>query len=356
MPLVSVIMPVYNTAEYLDEAVRSILGQTLDDFEFIIVDDGSTDGSRKILNQYVDKRMKVKHQENRGIVASLNRGLELARGKYIARMDSDDISLPDRLAKQIAFMESHVEVGICGTACCLFGDECGITRPKTESEEIKSWLLFGPCMAHPTVMMRRDLILEHGLFYNPEFKQAEDYELWLRFSQHCEMANLPEPLLLYRVRGEQATTRHKSEVYRWSSLVHAQAIRLLGIEPTDEELELHSSLHESRLVKSREYLDQVESWLLKLLRANKTDALARILLERWRDVCANEHELGFWILRKFRSSQLTVIGRMASSRSGGCVTQPFLRMILSRLLERSLAGRSLKKLARRLTFCARETA
>lgn len=362
MPLVSVIMPVYNTAEYLDEAVQSILGQTLDDFEFIIIDDGSTDGSADMLDRYPDKRIKVIHQPNSGIVASLNRGIELAQGKYIARMDSDDISLPDRLAKQIAFMESHPAVGICGTACRLFGDEYGITKPKTRSDEIKSWLLFGPCMAHPTVVMRRDLIVKHSLRYDSEFEKAEDYELWIRFSRHCEMANIPEPLLLYRVHASQVTTKLKTLNSRISGLVHERAIRLMGIEPGDDELALHLSLHGSNHEKSRDYVERAEAWFLKLVSANEVtgkiaqDAFARVLFEFWGDLCAGEYELGFWILRKFWSSRLMAIGRKASRQSPCSVTRLFLRVMLSRLMDRSSAGRSLKKLARRLTFCAREAA
>ncbi len=161
MPAVSVVMPVYNTAEYVAEAVDSILKQTLSDLELIIIDDGSTDASPAILDQIqkADERVHVIHQQNQGIVGALNRGLKLAGGEYIARMDGDDISLPDRLAVQVAFMDRHPNVGICGTACRLFGDTSGLSWTTTDPDEIASRLIFWPCMSHPTVMMRRDLVV-----------------------------------------------------------------------------------------------------------------------------------------------------------------------------------------------------
>ena len=357
-PMVSVVMPVHNTAQYVREAVGSILGQSLQDFEFIMIDDGSTDGSAEILDSYQEKdgRVRIFHQDNNGIAAALNKGIELARGKYVARMDSDDISLPERLAKQVALMESNPEVGICGTACRLFGDNCGITKPKTESEEIKSWLLFGPCMAHPTVMMRRQLIVDKHLYYDPWFKQAEDYELWVRFSQHCEMANIPEPLLLYRVCDKQATTQFRPEVHRWSGFVHKQAMKVLGIEPSDAELELHLSLHALRFHRSREYVERVEAWLCKLLDANNAakafhpEALSRVVFEFWRYVCAADCELGLWIWRKFRKSELTRDCRTACRRRYGSLAWLCLKTKLSKTLGKTRAGRSLKRLVHGSAF------
>src|SRR5882672_11542755 len=122
-PLVSVIMTVYNTEKYLTEAVNSILNQSLKDFEFIIIDDGSTDGSAQLLDSFLDPRIRIfKSSENLGLIVQSNKALGLARGKYIARMDSDDISLPTRLATQVAFLESHLEIGLCGTFLAYFDE------------------------------------------------------------------------------------------------------------------------------------------------------------------------------------------------------------------------------------------
>jgi glycosyltransferase involved in cell wall biosynthesis len=318
-------MPVYNTAEYLREAVDSIIGQTLSDFEFLIIDDGSTDGSAEILDDYEksDDRIRVFHQENRGLAVSLNRGLRAAGGKYIARMDSDDISLPERFAKQVAFMDRHPEVGLCGTAFMQFGERTGASWTMTDPEEIKSRLMFWPCFGHPTVMMRRELVVRENLYYDTEFKQSEDHELWVRFSRHCKITNLTEVLLLYRTDAGQATNIYRDDVVRWSGRIHRQAIGALGIEMSDEESMIHESLHTSTFEVSRDYVNRVEEWLCKLMDANEihkvyeSNALAGVLYERWHYVCSNAVSLGLWVCVKFRKSRLFEAGRWA-----GC--NPFI--------------------------------
>ncbi len=312
-PIVSVVMPVYNAAEYREESVNSILGQSLADFEFIIIDDGSTDESPAILDHYqeLDCRVRVLHQENRGIGASLNDGVRLARGKYIARMDGDDISLPERLARQVEFMESRPEVGICGTACTYFGDRSGIGWPATESEKIKSKLLFSPVMVHPTVMMRHDLMLDNGLFYRTHFEEGEDYELWYRFSQCCRMANVPEPLVLVRMHRDQKHQRCDEFLDRWGNVVRREAIRALGIEPTDQDIELHQSLCRGNYQGSPDYIKRVEQWLCTLTDANRSSrvlddgALREVLYEIWFPVCSAASEVGLWTWKTFRKSRVS---------------------------------------------------
>ena len=313
-PLVSVVMPVYDAAEYLEQSVNSILKQSLRDFEFIIVDDGSTDDSPKILDHYqeLDSRVRVLHQENSGIGISLNRAMAIAAGKYIARMDSDDISLAKRLSKQAAFMESHPEIGICGTPCRYFGDRRGVGRPVTESAKIKSKLLFWPVMIHPTVMMRRQLIVDKGLFYRADFKEGEDYELWFRFSQCCRMANMREPLVLVRMHDDQKHRCFDDSQDEWGNRVRREAIRALGIEPSREDIELHLSLCRRGFRKSRDYVNRVEDWLCRLLDANErsrvldTDTLAQVLFECWCPVCAFADESILWRCRKLTGSRLHV--------------------------------------------------
>ena len=353
-PLVSVIMPVYNTAEYLVEAIESILMQSLRDFEFIIVDDGSTDASGEILDRYkdIDSRIRVAHQENSGIVVALNKGMRMATGKYIARMDSDDISLPERLARQVAFMDNHPEVGVCGTACRLFGASSGVSWTTTDPEEIKSRLLFWPCMAHPTVMMRRSLVVKENLYYNPDFRQAEDYELWVRFSRHAQLANLPEALLMYRIRGNQVTSKFESEVANRANLVQRQALVALGMQPSDAEMELHLSLHKSSFERSRDYVERVDAWLCRIMVANMdrptydVDALAAVLFERWVAVCAAEYGLGLWMLSKFKKSPLYAPGRRASHWCGVSFAWRFMRGLLSQQLQSTSSGRLVKRTVR----------
>ena len=350
-PLVSVVMPVFNAAEHLEEAVESILRQTIQGLEFIIIDDGSTDQSSEILDRYAaaDHRISIIRQPNQGVAVALNRGLKLARGRYIARMDADDVSLPDRLEQQAGFMERHPEVGLCGTACRLFGDQVGVTRPRTESGEIKAWLIFGPCMAHPTVMMRSCVVREHELYYDRTFRRAEDYDLWFRFSLHCDLANIAEPLLLYRVSETQLTTARAHEIGEWSSLVCGKALGLIGIEPTDAQMRLHQSIHDGRFARSLEYLDAVEQWLGGIREANDARqaydlaALASVLVDIWRAICLHACGLGSAVWTRYSRSPICAD---SPHRSATADARAFARAILSAKLDRSAAGRSLKQFIR----------
>jgi glycosyltransferase involved in cell wall biosynthesis len=201
-PKVSVVMPAYNAAAYLDEAIRSILTQTFRDFEFIIVNDGSSDDTRSILDKYqkLDSRIRVYHQENRGMISALNRGCRLAGGRYIARMDADDISCNNRLERQVEYIEKHPHIGILGSWICMEknGSVAGTWRPPTGPKTLKWTLFFGVCVAHPSVLMRRRVI-EHLDFYRAEATHGEDVDLWLRASAITEFGNVPEVLLKYRV-------------------------------------------------------------------------------------------------------------------------------------------------------------
>jgi glycosyltransferase involved in cell wall biosynthesis len=216
-PRVSVIMPVYNSEKYLCEAVESILAQTLRDLEIIAIDDGSTDSSLSILKRYhqQDKRTVIlTHSKNQGIVSALNRGLKMGRGKYIARMDADDISLPERLEKQVEFLESHPQVGILGTDA-LFMDTQGreIARMVKARDDLSiRWMsLFSTPFFHPTVMIRRSVLIEYNLNYLPGVQSAEDYDLWLRLLEHTQGANLDWPYLRYRISTESISSQRKHE-------------------------------------------------------------------------------------------------------------------------------------------------
>lgn len=314
MPLVSVVMPVYNTAPYLSASIHSILTQTFQDFEFIIINDGSTDGSGNILDDYQkkDKRIRVLNQGNRGLPVSLKMGCDEATGKYIARMDSDDISLPTRLAQQVNLMESHPEIGVCGTWIKCFGDiEEHIRYLPTESEEIRVSLLFMSVLAHPTVMMRRDLMIREHLSYRNRFEHAEDYDLWVRFSRCSKMANIPQALLFYRIHKGQIVQLHADQKDRSADLVRKEALKYLGLEPSEDEFELHLSICNGKFSVSRNYLIGADNWLCKLLAVNEisrvydTEVFRKILYEKWCTVCSNDSELGLWVWNKFKLSILS---------------------------------------------------
>src|SRR5258708_307711 len=200
-------MPVFNSECFLKDAIDSILGQSFADFEFIIIDDGSTDGSNAILLDYAsrDERLRVYAQSNQGITLSLNRGLGLATGTYIARMDADDISLANRFQQQVAFMEQHHEIDVCGAWMKTIGDPVGHEmRYPTSHEAIRSYLIFGSPLAHPTVIIRRATFEQAHLKYDVKYQRAQDYELWTRASRQLRFVNLSEVLLHYRIHPQQA--------------------------------------------------------------------------------------------------------------------------------------------------------
>ncbi|MDZ7855410.1 glycosyltransferase family 2 protein [Sphaerotilus sp.] len=209
---VSVLMPVYNAADHLEDAVRSILTQTLTDLELVIVDDGSTDESPAILArlQAEDARIRVLRQPNGGIVSALNLGLSHCTGVCIARMDADDIALPERLARQWAAFEADPSLVLCGTALKQFGDRHGMLRFPSSDAGCRALLMTWSCFAHPTVMMRRETLLLSGLRYEADYQHAEDYQLWSALAERGRLCNLPEPLLHYRVHERQISQARKA--------------------------------------------------------------------------------------------------------------------------------------------------
>jgi len=202
-------MPVFNGEKYLRESIQSILDQTFTDFEFIIIDDGSTDTSLQTIQGFTDKRIQIiRNSSNLGTPASLNRGIKISKGQYIARMDADDISLPKRLEKPYNFMERNLNIGIVGTGYDLINESGGSmgTYIYPNNPVAIHWkLLAGPVFPHPTVMMRKKILIENNLFYNEEYFVTQDYELWCRMIQFTEGSNLPQALIQYRHHDQSKT-------------------------------------------------------------------------------------------------------------------------------------------------------
>lgn len=241
LPLVSVVMSVYNGEKYLEEAIGSILNQTFTDFEFIIIDDGSTDGTRAILESYNDSRIAlVYNQENIGIPRSVNRGLALVRGKYVARMDADDVAMLHRFERQVAFLEKHPEIGILGSACQLIdtnGREQGFWQVPTNDLQIRWKSLLATPFWHPTVMMRCDVLIQNGLKYDEALLAAEDYDLWTRMLKYTCGANLSEPLIQYRL-CQGATSTHIETLLKNHDIIALRTIQeqLPGFAITREQV------------------------------------------------------------------------------------------------------------------------
>ena len=208
VPLVSVILPVFNAEEYVGEAIQSILDQTFPHFELILIDDGSTDDSLKILTHFCksDSRLILISRQNRGLVSTLNEAIDIARGTWIARMDADDVSLPDRFARQLKWLED-TGADICGTWVRLLGVSNGrILKHAQTDSAIKMEMLFGTPFAHPSIMIKTDCM--RRLKYDIEWEKCEDYDLWERGARAgWRMCNVPETLLLYRQHGFQTSTK-----------------------------------------------------------------------------------------------------------------------------------------------------
>lgn len=241
-PKVSVLISVYNERPYVEEAVRSILTQTYENLELVIIDDGSTDGTRERLRNVDDPRVEyVEHDRNVGFVRTLNEGLNMCSGKYVARMDADDVARCDRIEKQVRFLESHPEVGIVGSYWESFSDATErtqlVTVPETDSE-IRWNVLFQCPFGHPTVLLRGRVLEENDLRYSLHYTEVEDYELWPRVLKHTRGANIPEPLLAHRVHEDSRYHRNLASVLREHDKIALRTIReyVPDFETTQEEV------------------------------------------------------------------------------------------------------------------------
>jgi len=272
-PMVSVLMSVYNGERYLREAVESILDQTFSDFEFIIVDDCSTDSTPEILKEYAeqDKRIRLMRSTRRlGLTRSLNRGIQATCGRYLARQDADDISLPGRLALQVSFLEEHPEVGVLGTWVANIderGQPTSIWQPPTSPTLVRWTMLFSNPLAHPSVMMRRSLV-EGGMAYRPEILYGQDYDLWARLSVKTQLANLPEFLCLRRVHERMLTTQRYRQQRKTGRVVKQRIFsNLLGEEIPEALITAFARARREELLETETELRAVANLIKRLCQA-----------------------------------------------------------------------------------------
>ena len=265
---VLILMPVYNAAKYLKEAIESILNQTFEDFEFLIIDDGSTDKSAEIIKTYNDPRIKfMKNKHNVGLIRTLNKGLKLAESEYIARMDADDISTPDRLQKQVEFMDENPETGICGCKMEVFGYANYICRYPESYEEIKASFIFINSLPHPGVIIRKSFLDKYKLSYSKEYVYCEDYELWTRAVQLFPIRNHPDILLKYRSYNNSERESYIIEQRTNSRKVRYNYLGCLDLKLTDKELILIDNII-MNTIESKNEMQQAEDLFEKIKNKN----------------------------------------------------------------------------------------
>lgn len=300
-PCVSVLMAVRDGGSYLAEALASIRTQSLREWELVVVDDGSTDGTAGELAAaaQADARIRVFRQERLGLVAALNRAVTEARGEFLARMDADDRAHPERLVRQLEFLQAHPEVGVLGTAVQRFGAAVGVWERPVDDATIRAALLFEAPLAHPTVMLRRSAWTAAAVgAYREEFRAAEDIDLWERLAPHTRFANLAEPLLEYRVHAAQVTQVATGVMAQNGARVRRRWLQRLGLEPTEAELARHEAVAWMRAGTLTE-LAAAGAWLARIRQGNQesgllqSDALAGVLGRRWFEF-ANAHSRLGW--------------------------------------------------------------
>jgi hypothetical protein len=237
-PAVSVVLPVYNCPHYVGAAIESTLAQTSADFELIVIDDGSRDETPAVLRRYTDPRIRLVTQENRGLAATLNRGIELARGRYIARQDQDDISLPERLAKQVAYLDAHAKCALIGTWAEIWHEGARTERAHrhpSDNSTLKFELLFNKPFVHSSVMIRKSALERVGAYSTDRNRQPpEDYELWSRIAREYEVANVPELLHRYReVEGSMSRDGPSPFLNHLVTICAENIASAAGADPSD---------------------------------------------------------------------------------------------------------------------------
>ena len=326
-PLISVVMGCYNSSEFISEAIDSILTQTIDDFEFIIIDDCSKDNTVEIIKSYNDPRIiLVQNAQNMGLGYSLNLGVSMSKGKYIARMDADDISLPERFEKQVDYLVKNPDYLVLASACIQFISENGIIKKKgliskqLTMEGIRAHVLFGVPFIHPTVMFNAELLYEHKLNYNASFKKAQDYELWSRIVWNYKVANIKEPTLLYRISNSQASVSCRDEQINYSKSIWKNVLRIaLQNEVEEKQIRLHYLSTESIQLNSDEQLLEVLNWKLYLYNKSlhnnyiDSDKLLFYLSNQWLRTCKKSLPLSkrlFWFNKLPLPKPYALAGRL----------------------------------------------
>jgi len=313
-PLVTVLMPAYNAEKYLRESIESILNQSFKDFEFLIIDDGSTDNSVDIINSFKDKRIRlVKNNENLKLIATLNKGIELSYGKYICRTDADDISMSNRIEKQFAFMENNHDYVACSTGVELFYEDNTrkILLFEEDNDEIRIKTLYQNHFCHPGSFIKRDFINEKNLRFDKRFIHSEDYFFFVKLSEIGKIYNIREPLVRVRKHKANVSVLNSEMQLKNSINVIIYQLNKIGIDTADINYKLYYRFFYSSFDLKKEEIEAMEKLLIRIIDANNMSnylphqKLIDFLCDKWYHLCLNTTNHGLWIYEKFNNSELS---------------------------------------------------
>ena len=317
-PKVTVFIPVYNREQYIGDAIKSILSQTFSDFELLLVDDGSSDSSTEKIRSFSDPRIRlVCNEQNLGIPKTRNKGVELARGQYMAMLDSDDLAYPHRLERQVAFLDSHPEFAQVGSWCRMMDAEGRILnkikRQPTQSDEIHAQFLFRCAMSNRSIMARTAILKEFG--YRNDFPRCQDYELHVRLAKKYKLGNIPECLVYGRIHPQQITGQTPGLGDTKKQEIISRQLKELGMTFSQEDLIPHltlSRMRKSQFVPDTAYLKWAKEWLGQLQQANdhshcySEPAFSHALTQKWLQTCWRARKnIGWSVGKWFFSSPLS---------------------------------------------------
>ncbi|MBD8349026.1 glycosyltransferase [Dysgonomonas sp. HGC4] len=319
----SVIMPVFNAEKYLREAIDSIINQNYTDWELIIINDGSVDCSENIIESYTHTRLRYyKNDQNIGLIATLNRGIDLCNGEYIARMDADDIAEKDRFRIQIAFLEKNREYALCGSDAKIIDKnnvETGKILNLQTNDYLQINLLFSVPFIHPSITIRSEILKNN--YFDSNFKHAEDYELWCRIANKHKVANISNFLLRYRWHSSNVSVINAEKQEEIKDRIICRELNNINLQPSEKELYLHKvtflQFDSKSAIKKEAFhnYNELDSWFQKIITANRDfqryneAALISFLWSRWIVLCVSQKNYKKIFNPKFSSYKLPILSR-----------------------------------------------
>ncbi len=334
LPKISVILPAYNVACYVGDAIRSILNQSYNDFELIIIDDCSTDSTVSVIQSFNDDRIKlIKKVKNTGYTNSLNYGISIAQGEYIARMDGDDVSMSNRFEEQVKILDNYKDIAVCGSFAKILGSEVIMKVPK-DHHTIVSKMILKNQIIHPVVMIRKKVLLDNSLSYDSKFEPAEDYELWSRILNFGNLHNIQKPLLQYRVHDGQIS-KVKNFTQRKSALeVKFNLFQYLGFNSSKDSLFLWEKFIDLSAAFTDDEFKKISIFFSNFFENSKIDQSIKVKIRKlYGDLLADKKSKFYYQKKRFNLKLLRSFWFDNSISKWGYNTKLTLKFILKCLFQ-----------------------